>query len=143
VRSLHRNKLTRGTCLLPSPHGQTAKPVVIVGAMRNAEAPGYEEPRTCSCVSRRGNPESRGKGVLVVLNDEINSAREVTRRRRFAFKRSKPATVSGRGRSGSVYYRPGAQALPSSSTPPTSPLAARGHHDVHQECVERPAAGPG
>ena len=48
--------------------------------MRNAGAPGYEGPANLLDAFRvAAAPESRGKGVLVVLNDEINSAREVTK----------------------------------------------------------------
>ena len=59
---------------------KTAKPVVVVGAMRSAGSPGYEGPANLLDAFRvAAASESRGKGVLVVLNDEINSAREVTK----------------------------------------------------------------
>lgn len=59
---------------------RTARPVVLVGAMRNAGAPGYEGSANVLDAFRvAAAPDSRGKGVLVVLNDEINSAREVSK----------------------------------------------------------------
>jgi L-asparaginase len=59
---------------------RTPKPVVLVGAMRNAGAPGYEGPANLLDGFRvAATADSRGKGVLVVLNDEINSAREVSK----------------------------------------------------------------
>jgi L-asparaginase len=56
------------------------KPVVVVGSMRNPSTPGYEGAANLLDAYRvAADPSSRGKGVLVVLNDEINSAREVTK----------------------------------------------------------------
>ena len=56
------------------------KPVVVVGSMRNPSTLGYEGAANLLAAFRvAAAPESRGKGVLVVLNDEINSAREVTK----------------------------------------------------------------
>jgi L-asparaginase len=58
----------------------TDKPVVIVGSMRNPSTVGYEGATNLLEAYRvAAEPASRGKGVLVVLNDEINSAREVTK----------------------------------------------------------------
>ncbi len=59
---------------------RTDKPVVVVGSMRNPSTLGYEGAANLLGGYRvAGDPASRGKGVLVVLNDEINSAREVTK----------------------------------------------------------------
>jgi L-asparaginase len=56
------------------------KPVVVVGSMRNPSTLGYEGAANLLEGFRvAANPASRGKGVLVVLNDEINAAREVTK----------------------------------------------------------------
>lgn len=56
------------------------KPVVVVGSMRNPSALGYEGAANLLEGYRvAADPRSRGKGVLVVLNDEINSARDVSK----------------------------------------------------------------
>jgi L-asparaginase len=57
-----------------------ARPVVVVGSMRNPSTLGYEgAANLAEAVRVAADPVARGKGVLVVLNDEINSAREVTK----------------------------------------------------------------
>jgi L-asparaginase len=56
------------------------KPVVVVGSMRNPSTLGYEGGANLLEAFRvAAEPASRGKGVLVVLNDEINAARDVTK----------------------------------------------------------------
>jgi len=56
------------------------RPVVVVGSMRNPSTLGYEGAANLLEAFRvAASPDARGKGVLVVLNDEINSAREVTK----------------------------------------------------------------
>jgi L-asparaginase len=56
------------------------KPVVVVGSMRNPSTLGYEGAANLLEAFRvAASPDARGKGVLVVLNDEINAAREVTK----------------------------------------------------------------
>lgn len=56
------------------------RPVVVVGSMRNPSTVGYEGAANLLAAFRvAADPASRGRGVLVVLNDEINSAREVTK----------------------------------------------------------------
>lgn len=55
-------------------------PLVVVGSMRRPDTPGYEgEANLLAGFRVAADPASRGRGVLVVLNDEINSAREVTK----------------------------------------------------------------
>jgi L-asparaginase len=57
-----------------------SRPVVVVGSMRNPSTLGYEGAANLLEGFRvAGEPASKNKGVLVVLNDEINSAREVTK----------------------------------------------------------------
>ena len=59
---------------------RSEKPVVVVGSMRNPSTLGYEGAANLQEAFRvAGDPQSRGRGVLVVLNDEINAAREVTK----------------------------------------------------------------
>ena len=56
------------------------KPVVVVGSMRNPSTVGYEGAANLLEAFRvAAEPASRAKGVLVVLNDEINAARDVTK----------------------------------------------------------------
>ncbi|MCL1989574.1 MAG: asparaginase [Defluviitaleaceae bacterium] len=58
----------------------TFKPVVVTGSMRNASELGYDGPSNlASAILTALHEDSRGRGVLVVLNDEINAAREVTK----------------------------------------------------------------
>ncbi len=59
---------------------RTDKPVVVVGSMRNPSTLGYEGAANLLEAFRvAAEPASRGKGVLVVLNGEINAAREATK----------------------------------------------------------------
>jgi L-asparaginase len=56
------------------------KPIVIVGSMRSGSELGYDGPSNlaaaiCTAIS----PASQNKGVLVVMNNEVNAAREVTK----------------------------------------------------------------
>ena len=56
------------------------RPVVLVGSMRNPSTVGYEgAANLLEGVRVAADPASRNKGALVVLNDEINSARNVTK----------------------------------------------------------------
>jgi len=58
----------------------TQKPVVVVGAMRNSSELGYDGPSNlaaavCTVIA----DEAQNKGVLVVMNNEVNLASEVTK----------------------------------------------------------------
>jgi L-asparaginase len=56
------------------------RPVVLVGAQRPATALSGDGPlNLVSAVRVAAAGDSRGRGVLVVLNDEINAARDVTK----------------------------------------------------------------
>jgi L-asparaginase len=56
------------------------RPVVVVGSMRDPSTTGYEGPGNLEDGFRvAADPAARGLGTLVVLNDEINSARDVTK----------------------------------------------------------------
>lgn len=56
------------------------KPIIVVGAMRNGSEMGYDGPSNlAAAISTAVHPNSLKRGVLVVLNNEINAAREVTK----------------------------------------------------------------
>jgi L-asparaginase len=56
------------------------RPIVMVGSMRNPSTVGYEgAANLLEGVRVAADPQARNQGVLVVLNDEINSARHVTK----------------------------------------------------------------
>lgn len=59
---------------------KTEKPVVVVGAQRPFTAMSSDGPlNLVNAVRVAANPGAKGRGVLVVLNDQIHSARDVTK----------------------------------------------------------------
>jgi len=59
---------------------QASRPVVLVGSMRTPGSPGYDGPANLLSAFRAAADEhAADKGVLVVMNDEINSARDVAK----------------------------------------------------------------
>lgn len=59
---------------------KSEKPIVVVGAMRNSSELGYDGSSNlaaaiCTAISKN----ARNKGVLVVMNNEVNAASEVTK----------------------------------------------------------------
>lgn len=58
----------------------TAKPIVLVGSMRPGTALSADGALNLfSAVAVAGHPEARNRGVLVVMNDEIHSGRDVSK----------------------------------------------------------------
>lgn len=59
---------------------KSEKPIVFVGAMRSGSSMSADGPMNLyNAVSVATNKETAGKGVVVVMNDEIHSSREVTK----------------------------------------------------------------
>lgn len=58
----------------------STKPVVVVGAMRPADAVGYDGLRNfANAVRVASDPEAAGRGVLVVMGDRVFAARDVSK----------------------------------------------------------------
>ena len=85
------------------------RPVVVVGAMRRPGALGYDGAANLRQALRvAGDAGSHGRGVLVVFNDEINSAREVTKTDALhlqAFQSRNYGVLGLADRDGVIYYR--------------------------------------
>ncbi|MFT4046289.1 MAG: type II asparaginase [Solimonas sp.] len=59
---------------------RSGKPVVMVGAMRPFTAVSRDGPfNLYNAVRVAADPKSKGRGVLILLNDEINAARDTTK----------------------------------------------------------------
>lgn len=59
---------------------KSSKPVVLIGAQRNASAPDFDGPRNLlNAVRIAVDGQSKEKGVMLAMNNQINSARYVTK----------------------------------------------------------------
>ena len=59
---------------------KSSKPVILIGAQRNASSPDFDGPRNLLNAARIAvDDQSRDKGVLLAMNNQINSARYVTK----------------------------------------------------------------
>lgn len=77
---LHGTDTLEETAYLMDLTIKSKKPVVITGAMRNSSELGYDGPSNlAAAVCTAISPESKNRGVLVVLNNEVNAANEVTK----------------------------------------------------------------
>ncbi len=77
---LHGTDTLEETAYLMDLTIKSNKPVVITGAMRNSSELGYDGPSNlAAAVCTAISPESKNRGVLVVLNNEVNAANEVTK----------------------------------------------------------------
>ena len=78
------------------------KPIVMVGAMRNSGSLSADGPLNIfNAVNVAINKEAVGKGVMVVMNDEIHAAREVTKTNTTAVDTFKSPNS---GKIGTVFY---------------------------------------
>jgi L-asparaginase len=56
------------------------KPIILIGAQRNASSPDFDGPRNLlNAIRIATTPEALGKGVMLAMNNQINAARSVTK----------------------------------------------------------------
>ena len=59
---------------------KSAKPVILIGAQRNASSSDFDGPRNLLNAARIAvDPQSADKGVMLAMNNQINAARYVTK----------------------------------------------------------------
>jgi L-asparaginase len=102
----------------------TDRPVVLVGAQRPASALGTDAGMNLvNALRLAGSPEARGKGVLVLLNDEIQTARDVVKTSTYRVQTFKSLDFGALGHvdgDGVHFYR-----APLKSHAPDTPFAQR------------------
>lgn len=83
------------------------KPVILVGAMRPATAMSADGPMNIyNAVKVASDPQSKGMGVMICMNDTINSARDVTKTNTANVSTFKSPELGALGyiQNGKVYY---------------------------------------
>ena len=56
------------------------KPIILIGAQRNASEPDFDGPRNLlNAVRICVDPQSKGKSAMLAMNNQINAARDVTK----------------------------------------------------------------
>jgi hypothetical protein len=74
------------------------KPVILIGAQRNASEKDFDGPRNLlNAVRICVDPQSKGKGAMIALNTKSTPLATLRRRTRLAWKRSSPATLVSSG----------------------------------------------
>jgi L-asparaginase len=105
-----------------------AKPVVLCGAMRTVSEPGWDGPANLMAAVRAAvHPDSRGRGTLVTVGEEVHAAAEVTKwhTQSLASFRSPRGPLGFVERGHIVYYRPPFHA------PPLRPRRIVSEVDLH------------
>ncbi len=76
----HGTDTLEETAYLLSLRINNSKPVIVTGAMRNSSELGYDGPgNLAAAICTAISDDAKNKGVMVCLNDELNSAYEVTK----------------------------------------------------------------
>src|ERR1700719_3648290 len=102
----------------------TTQPVVLVGAQRPASALGTDAGMNLvNALQVAGSPEARGKGLLVVMNNEIHPARDVVKTSTYRVQTFRSLDYGALGHvdgDGPHFYR-----APLKAHMPKTPFAAR------------------
>lgn len=106
---LHGTASMEETAYFLSLTAKVAVPIVIVGSQRPASALSSDAGMNlANAIRTAGTPEARGMGVLVLLNDEIHAARDVTKTSTFRLQTFRTADFGVLGHADGdavVFYR--------------------------------------